>query len=186
MRRPSKQINKRCNCNTHPANKEIIMHNLKILVFALLLISLAAAPAYAKHRGCDGSFDHGGKGSGHFEQVKQALDLTSQQEADFKRILTASEEETASLREESKANRETIRSLFEAEVLDEPRLRELTSEQAKLHVDMMIAKHATREKVDQILSPEQQKKRAEFRQQRMKKKGHRRCEEPGAGKAADM
>ncbi len=162
------------------------MHYLKTLGFALLLISLAVAPAYAKPQDCDGPFDHSGKGPGHSKQFKQALDLTSQQEGDLKRIHTASKGETASLRQETKANSEAIRSVFEAEVLDEPRLRELTSEQAKLHADMMIEKHATREKVDQILTPEQQKKHEEFRQQRMGKKGHRRCEEPGVGKAADM
>ena len=162
------------------------MHNLKALVFATLLISLAVAPAYAKRHGWDGSFDHDGKGPEHSEQFKRALDLTPQQEADLKRIHNASKEETASLRQETKANSGAIRSVFEAEILDELRLRELTSEQAKLHADMMIEKHATREKVDQILTPEQQKKHKEFRQQRMERRGHRRCEEPAAGKAADM
>ena len=162
------------------------MHNLKTLAFALLLISLAVAPAYAERKDCGGPFDHNGRGSRHSAQFKQALDLTSQQEADLKRIHSVSEEQTASLRQETKTNSEAIRSVFEAEVLDEPRLRELTSEQAKLRADLMIEKHATREKVDQILTPEQQKKHEEFRQQRMKKKGHRRYEEPVTHKAADI
>jgi len=90
------------------------------------------------------------------------------------------------LREETKLNREALRAVFDAEVLDEPRLRELINTQAKLQADMMVAKHATRDKIDQILTPEQQKKHEDFRQQRMEKKGQRSCEERGTGKAVKM
>ena len=153
------------------------MYSLKTLPLSLLLISLAIAPAYAKRHGSGDPFDHGGKGPGQIERLKQALDLTPQQETSLKEIHTDSKEKTTTLRGEAEANREAIRDVFDAEILDEPRLRELTSEQAKLRSDLMIEKHAMREKVNQILTPEQQKKHEEFRQQRMGNKDHRRCNE---------
>ena len=159
------------------------MHNSKALAPAILLITLTIAPANAKRQGWGKPFGRDGQGSEHSGQFKLALDLSPQQEADLKGIHTTSKRERVSLREEAKANGEAIRRTFDAEVLDEPRLGELFSKKAELQADMMIAKHATREKVDQILTPEQQKKHEEFRQQRMKQKGHRRCEEPAAGEA---
>ncbi len=162
------------------------MYNLKTLACATLLIILAVTPAYAKRHGCDGPFEHDGKGPEHSERFKQALDLTAQQETDLKKIHVESKEETTSLREETKLNREALRAVFDAEVLDEPRLRELINTQAKLQADMMVAKHATRDKIDQILTSEQQKKHKEFRQQRMEQKGQRNCEKCGTGKALNM
>ena len=153
------------------------MNSLKTLALSLLLISLTIAPAYAKLHGFGHAFDHDGKGPGKIERLKQALDLTPEQEASLKKVHTDSKEKTADMREEAEANREAIQNVFNAEALDEPRLRELTSEQAKLRSNLMVEKHAMREKVNQILTPKQQKQHEEFRQQRMKNKGHRRCNE---------
>ena len=153
------------------------MYSLKTLALSLLLISLAIAPAYAKRHGFGDPLDHDGKGPGKIERLKRALDLTPQQEASLKEVHTESNDKTAPMREEAEANREAIQKVFDAEALDEPRLRELTSEQAKLRSDLMVEKHAMREKVNRILTPEQQKQHEDFRQQRMKNKGHRRCNE---------
>jgi len=153
------------------------MYSLKTLPLSLLLISLVIAPAYAKRHGLGDPLDHEGKGPEQTERLKQALDLTPQQEASLKEIHTNSKEKTTTIRGKAEANREAIREVFDAEALDEPRLRELTSEQAELRSDLMIEKHAMRAQVNQILTPQQQKKHEEFRQQRMGNKEHRRCNE---------
>jgi Spy/CpxP family protein refolding chaperone len=158
------------NRNTYSVQKEIIMHYSKTLALALLLFSLAITPAFAQRHCWDGPLGCDGRQAGQLENLKQALDLTPQQEADFKEIRIASEEKTEVLREKIKANREAIHNALNAEILDEPRLRELTREQAELHADLMVAKHGMRAKINQILSPEQQKKHEELRQQRMGKK----------------
>jgi len=150
------------------------MHYTKTLALALLLFSLAITPAFAKRHCWDGPLGCDGMQAGQVERLKQALDLTPQQEADFKQIRLESEEKTSALREKIKANREAIHNALNAEILDEPRLRELTREQAELHADMMIAKHGMRAKINQILSPEQQKKHEELRQQRMGEKRNKR------------
>jgi Spy/CpxP family protein refolding chaperone len=156
------------------------MYKLKTLALALLLTSLVIAPAFAKRHGGSGPCDHDGKGTGQIEQLKLVLDLTPQQETEIKGVFAESREKMAPLREKKHANKEAIHNIVDADVLDEPRLRELVREQTELHADMMIARHATRSRVNQILTPEQQEKRKALRQQRMEHKGSRRCAEPAA------
>ena len=153
------------------------MYNLRTLALSLLFISVTIVSAHAARHGFGGFFDHHEKGSGHIERLKQALDLSPQQEAILKEIHTENNEKTTAMREQAEVSREAMRNVFDAEVLDKTRLRELTSEQAERRYSLMIEKHAMREKVDQILTPEQQKQHQQFRQQKMKSKGQRRCNE---------
>jgi Spy/CpxP family protein refolding chaperone len=153
------------------------MYSLRTLALSLLFISVTVVSAHAARHGFGGLFDHHEKGSGQIERLKQALDLSPQQAASLKEVHTESNENTAAMREQVEVNREAMRKVFDAEILDKTRLRELTSEQAELRSSLMIEKHAMREKVDQILTPEQQKQHQQFRQQKMKSKGHRRCNE---------
>ena len=154
--------------------EEIIMRNTEILALTVLITSLAIAPAYAKRHAWDNPSQHVGKKYGQTERLKRQLDLTAQQQTELKAIRTESRERTASLREEAAENRVAIRDLLDAEDLDEPRLRELTREQAERHADQMVAKHGMRANVNQILSPEQQKKFEELRRQRAEEKRPRR------------
>lgn len=161
------------------------MNKLKALTLSVLLISLAIAPAYALRQDWDYPFAQHGKRSGQIGQLKQELDLTQQQQVELKRVRTESKQETATLRAETASNREVIRNLFNNEPLDEQRLRELSHEQAERHADMMIAKHTAQEKINQILTPEQQQKYETFRQKKMGIKTQRRCDESATGQEAD-
>ena len=162
------------------------MYSLRTLALSILFISVTIVSAHAARHGFGGPFDHHETGSGQMERLKQALDLSPRQAASLKEVHTESNEKTAAMREEAEVNREVIRNVFDAEILDKARLRELTSEQAELRSSLMIEKHAMREKVEQILTPEQQKKHQQFRQQEMKSKGHRRCNESVIGKTKRM
>jgi Spy/CpxP family protein refolding chaperone len=157
------------------------MRNLRTFGIALLLISLAIVPAFAKHHGPYGPFDHDAKKMGKIERLKQALDLTSQQEADIREIMTASRAETKPLRQAVKENREEIRNTINAETLNETQLRELLHQQAERQTNLMIARHAVHEKIDKILTAEQREKREAFRRQHMAHRQHRR----GAGMETD-
>jgi Spy/CpxP family protein refolding chaperone len=147
-------------------DKEIIMRKTKGLVLSLLLISLTTAPALANRYAGDSLFKHNSERTGQVEHLIKALDLTSQQETDIKGIISESREETKSLREEAKIKKESIRSILDAEVLDEPRLRELVRKQAELHTDLMVAKHTIRARINQVLTPEQRAKHKELRSER--------------------
>lgn len=147
------------------------MHNLKILAVALLLTSLAIAPAFAKRNACENFSERDGQRETRFEHIKDRLDLTEQQAKDIKEIIASSKQKTEVLREEKRSTREAIREISRAETLDESRLRELVRKQADQRIDMIVAKHATRSRISQVLTPEQQEKHEAFRKQKHERRG---------------
>ncbi|TNF50956.1 MAG: periplasmic heavy metal sensor [Deltaproteobacteria bacterium] len=147
------------------------MHNLKHLALAFLLATLAITPAFAKPGRCGKAFDIGEQQATRLEHLKESLDLTAQQEKEIKEILAASKEGNETLREERRSTRKELREMSRADTLDEPRLRELVHKQSDQRADMMIAKHATRARINQVLSPEQQEQHEAVRQQRQERRG---------------
>mgnify|MGYP001098459421 CR=1 FL=1 len=151
------------------------MHKLKILSVALLLVSLAITPAYAKRNGCGNQCEQGGERIGKIAQLTEKLGLSPQQETDIKEIIAASKEKKELMRQEKKNTRNELREISSADTLDESRLRELVREQAEQQADTMVAMHATRAMVNQILTPQQQEQHEELRQQRQQRSESRRC-----------
>jgi len=147
------------------------MHNLKYLTLALLLATLAITPAFAKPGQCGKAYENSEQQATRLEHLKERLDLTAQQETEIKEILAASKERNEALREEKRTTRKELREISRADSLDESRLRELVRKQSDQRVDMMIAKHATRTRIKQVLSPEQQEQHEAFRQQRQERRG---------------
>lgn len=149
------------------------MINFRVLALTVLFTSLIIAPAYAWRDGCN-TFHRESKRSQQVERLKQRLDLTPQQQQEFEEIQTAHREGTVLLRKELRKNKEAMRGILDAENLDEPRLRELTREQADRRAEIMVAKHATRAKINQLLTPEQQQKHKELWQERSPNMSHHR------------
>lgn len=147
------------------------MHKLRILVVSLLLTSLAIAPALAKRYACENFSEKGEQREGRFEQIKENLELTEQQAAEINEIIASNKEKNEVLREEKRATREAIREMSRAETLDESQLRALLRKQADQKADRMIEKHATRARINEVLTPEQQDKHAALRQQRYEQRG---------------
>ena len=147
------------------------MHNLKYLTLALLLSTLAITPAFAKPGQCGKAYENSEQQATRLEHLKERLDLTAQQETEITEILAASKERNQALREEKRTTRKELRGIASADNLDESRLRELVRKQSDQRADMMIAKHATRTRINQVLTPEQQKKHEAFRQQRQEHRG---------------
>lgn len=150
------------------------MRSIKTLALVCLLASLATTPAYAKRHGWGSSLDHDSEQSGKVERLSAALDLSPQQRTEIQDIISTSRQSTTALREARGANTRSIRELLTNGVLDEARLRELLREQADLQADRLIAQHATRTRIDQVLTPAQQAKHEDLRQLRLARKG-----EPG-------
>jgi Spy/CpxP family protein refolding chaperone len=147
------------------------MHNLKYLTLALLLVALAMTPAFAKPGKCGKGCENGERQTTRLEQLKENLDLTPRQEAEIKDILASTQAKHEAMREEKRMTREELRDVSRAESLDESRLRELVRKQSDQRADMMIAKHATRVRINQVLTPEQQEQHEAFRQQRQERRG---------------
>lgn len=148
------------------------MNYFKTLILALIVTSLAVIPAYAKRFGQEGCFEQGGKGERHLAKVREELELTTQQEEQIQAIIVEQRKASADLRDKVHANREAIRNIFDQDILDESRLQELAQVQAGLQTELMITRHATRAKIDKILTPEQQQKHAELRQQHKDNRGY--------------
>ena len=147
------------------------MHNLKYLTLALLLATLAITPAFAKPGQCGKAYENNEQQATRLEHLKERLDLTAQQETEIKEILAASKERNKALHEEKRTTRKELREIFRADTLDESRIRELVRKQSDQRADMMIAKHATRTRINQVLSSEQQEQHEAFRQQRQERRG---------------
>ena len=150
------------------------MMNLKKLLLAATVVCIAVTPALAKRHGGDGLMGHKGQGGMKLEMFKVALDLTEQQEVEIQQIIDAQREMTEPLREQVRANRVAIREVMDQETLNEAQLETLMHEQSKLHTEMMVGKHATKAKIDQVLTPEQQQKHQELRDVRKERRGHKR------------
>ena len=147
------------------------MHNLKYLTLALLLVTLAITPAFAKPGQCGKAYENSEQKATRLEHLKERLDLTAQQETEIKEILATSKERNKALREEKRTTRKELREISRADTLDESRLRELVRKQSDQRADMMIAKHATRTRINQVLLSEQQEQHEAFRQQRQERRG---------------
>lgn len=150
------------------------MMNLKKLFLAAAVVCIAVTPAIAKRHGGDGFMGQNGQGGMKLEMLKVALDLTEQQEAEIQQIISTQREKVDPLREQVRANREAIHEVMEQDVLNEEQLHALVQEQSKLHTEMMVGKHATKAKIDQVLTPEQQQKHEELREIRKEHRGNKR------------
>ena len=150
------------------------MKTLRKVFLALAIVSIAAVPVLAKQHGGDGFMKHKGHKGMNMERLKVALDLTEQQQADIQQIINQQREKVQPVREQAQLNRDGIRELMDQENLDEAKLQALMQEQSKLRTEMMIERHATRAKIDQVLTPEQRQKHEELRELRQGQKKHKR------------
>ena len=149
------------------------MKNLRNVFLALAITGIIAAPALAKQYGGDGFMGHKGQKGMNVERLKVALDLTDQQQADIQQIINQQREKAQPAREQAQNNRDAIRDVMDQETLDETKLQALMQEQSKLRTEMMIERHATKAKIDQVLSPEQKQKHDELRELRQEHRQHK-------------
>lgn len=124
---------------------------------------LAAAPE--RGAGWAGR-EHRGKGMGpgrHFARMARDLDLTAEQKGQIKTILDAEREKSAPLRKQLADNREQLRKLAEKDPFDEAAVRKLAADQEKSHIEMIVSRTRTMNRVHALLTPEQQEKARKLR-----------------------
>lgn len=150
------------------------MKHINRIVLTLAIIALSAAPVFAKPHGGEGALGQGGKGHRNLEMLKLALDLTPQQQEDIQRVVAESRENSSELREKVHANKTALRDVMDENILNESQLEALLQEKTRLHKEMMIERHTTKAKINELLTPQQQSKHQELRQSRMERRGHKR------------
>jgi protein CpxP len=105
----------------------------------------------------------------------RGLDLTDDQRAQLRKIREAHQDEFRAVGEKMRAAREGMRTLIEAETINESAIRAKSSEVAAAEADMAILNAKVRAESMQILTSEQQAKLKEQRSQQgpMRKRGPR-------------
>jgi protein CpxP len=94
------------------------------------------------------------------------LDLTDDQQAQLRKIREARQAEFKATGEKLRAARQGMRSLIEAETLNEGAIRAKAAEVAAAEAEVAILNARVRQESLQVLTTEQQQKLKEFREQR--------------------
>ena len=91
------------------------------------------------------------------------LDLTDDQKAQLKSIADSHRDEFRAAAEKVRAIRESMRSLVDAESINESAIRAKSAEIASAEADVMILNAKVRQESMQVLTPEQQQKLKDLR-----------------------
>jgi protein CpxP len=127
-------------------------------ILALLAVIPASGWAFGGRGG-----DRGTGPGRHFARMARDLDLTADQKAQIKTILDAEREKSAPLRKQLADNREQLRKLAEKDPFDEAAVRKLAADQEKSHIEMVVSRTRTMNRVHALLTPEQQEKARKLR-----------------------
>lgn len=115
------------------------------------------------------------------------LDLTDDQKAQMKAIKQANRENSKSLRQQMRANRQQIQQLSENGAFDEAAVTALAAQQGQLHAQMIVVKQKVKSQMYNVLTAEQKNKLAEVKAQFKQKRQERKAkwaERKAARKAA--
>lgn len=154
-----------------------------VAITAVLLLMLAAV-GLAQHgggpggRGPGGRGFHGGPPRDGLGPIARDLNLTDAQKAEIKKIQTAFEESTKSLRDQLEAQRPDGPPAFLKDgAFDEAAVRAAAQGRANLHVEMEVAHARMMSQIFNLLTTEQkaqlEAKRQEFEQRRQEFEANR-------------
>ena len=130
-----------------------------VLTGSILVSVTANAKGHSEHRG-DFLLS---------KRAVAALDLTIDQQAQIKSIITELQADKKDRKLERKENREAFRALVEAENFDEDKAKALMSDIKAERSEKMLAHLKSRHKIWQLLTVEQREKLTEMREKRKNK-----------------
>ncbi|MDI6697638.1 MAG: Spy/CpxP family protein refolding chaperone [Candidatus Saccharicenans sp.] len=137
-------------------NKTLPVLMMIIFVGMLLAASLNAQPAFGRRMMGQGA------GAGH-QLLKDALQLTPEQEKKLEEFRKARLEEARAHQEKMAKLRQEFRKLVEDPGANEKKVNSLIDEMSKLRAERMKAMFKNRKEWEKILTPEQLKKLEEYR-----------------------
>jgi len=144
----------------------------KIVVATLLLgtllsagVGLALAESdswgggYGRNGNCaDSAEDHAKRLEHRMAMMAEVLDLSEQQQAQIKQMLTSNYAQHQALREQLQKNRTALREQLQADSFDEQSFRSLAGKQAELKTELIVARARMKQQLNTVLTPEQQEK----------------------------
>lgn len=137
-------------------NKTLIVAMMIIFAGSLLAASLNAQPMFARRMMGQG-------GVAGYQFLKDALQLTPEQEKKLGEFRRASLEEARAHQEKMFRLREEFRKLMGDPRADEKKVNSLIDEMSRLRAERMKAMFKNRKEWEKILTPEQLKKLEEYR-----------------------
>ena len=93
------------------------------------------------------------------------LELSDGQKAEIEDLRVGQREEVEPLREKARAARHAVGDLMRADAFDEATVRTAARQAADIEVELMVIRARHRSELKSVLTPEQQEKAAELREQ---------------------
>src|SRR6185369_9742515 len=109
--------------------------------------------------------------AGHnFKKMAKELGLSVQQKKDIKTIIKKSQPQTHPLLKQLVAERRALRSLIQADTIDEAAIRAQSAKVAAIEADLAVQRALIGQEVRKVLSPEQVQKQRELQAKRDRKR----------------
>ena len=158
------------------------MKTLKTFSFAVLAATLlfpASVLVAQPPDGPPGFGDGPGRGSGEgrgegimFERMAEKLDLSEGQKAEIEALRDSHREQAEPIIEQARAARHAVGDLMRSDAFDEETIRSAAQQAADIQVELTVLRARHHSEMQSILTPEQQEKAAELREQ-WREKGSR-------------
>lgn len=181
------------------------MKTLKTLTLAALVATLLLPASVLMAQPPDGRGGGSGEGRGRgpgrdfggdgefpfrefmFERMAEKLELSDGQKAEIEDLRVGQREEVEPLREKARSARHAVGDLMRADAFDEATVRTAARQAADIEVELMVIRARHRSELKSVLTPEQQEKATELREQwqeraeQFRGRGHGRGFDRGAG-----
>jgi len=105
----------------------------------------------------------------HFKKMAAELGLTSQQKQEIKAVFKKNQPEAQPQRQQLMTERRALRSLVQADTIDEAAIRAQSAKVAAIEADLAVERAHVAQQVRGILSPEQLRKFKELQAKRDRK-----------------
>ena len=176
------------------------MKKITAIILTVVLTAMGAMMIFAQDStNTDGKKEFGRKGHhgkrggkrghrGGKGMMFRGLDLTDAQKAQVKQITQTSRENSKSVHEQMKANRQQLEAISQNGNFDAAQVQALAAQQGNLHAQMIVEQQRVKSQIYQILTPEQKAKAAEMKanfKQKMQERQQKRAERKAQKEAAD-
>ena len=140
-----------------------------ILASTAIITAFAMVPITAFANMGDEGPQPAGNHSSHFKKMAKELQLTDQQRQQVKEIFAKNKPQAEPLMKQMHAERRALRSLIQADTIDEAAIRAQSAKLAAVEADMAVQHARVAKEIRAILTPEQIAKQKELQAQRDKK-----------------
>lgn len=134
-----------------------------VVAVAAVAAAMGLAPVKASAFMGDDGIPSAGR---HFKRIAAELGLTSQQKQEIKAVFKKNRPDVEPRRQQLMTERRTLRSLVQADTIDEAAIRAQSAKVAAIEADLAVERAHVAQEVRAILTPEQVKKFRELQAKR--------------------